>query len=66
MDKSMEEQNAKILVVDDDAVIRDFLKRFLNQKGYKNIVMASTGKEALKIATSPEEIRLLWEQSTSH
>ncbi|MEM4155646.1 MAG: response regulator [Archaeoglobaceae archaeon] len=39
----------RILVVDDDPAVLDFLKRFLEQKGFKSIFMAKTGNEAIEI-----------------
>lgn len=43
------EKKFKILIVDDEKSIRDFLKRFLNKKGYNDIYLAQTGQDALKI-----------------
>lgn len=45
---SYTEQN-KILIVDDDKSVRDFLKRFLKQKGYTNVQAVDDGYKALKL-----------------
>jgi two-component system response regulator (stage 0 sporulation protein F) len=42
-------KETKILIVDDDQAVRDFLKRFLKTKGYLDIQAVKTGEEALKI-----------------
>lgn len=49
MKKNDARDKNKILIVEDDKSVRDFLERFLRQKGYSQIRMAETGKEALKI-----------------
>ncbi|MDD5347944.1 MAG: response regulator [Candidatus Omnitrophica bacterium] len=46
----MEEQamaREKILVVDDDEAVREFLARFLRQKGFQTVSVARSGEEAL-------------------
>jgi DNA-binding NtrC family response regulator len=48
----------RILIVDDDYSVRDFLERFLKQKGYQYIQSAVTGQEALEIIKK-EDIRLV-------
>ena len=47
---------AKILVVDDESIIRDLLFEFLTGQGYK-VLLASSGEEALKFL-SDREIKL--------
>lgn len=42
-------KESKILVVDDDQAVRDFLGRFLKQKGYTSVQLVPTGEEALKL-----------------
>ncbi|MBW1997482.1 MAG: response regulator [Deltaproteobacteria bacterium] len=49
---------AKIMVVDDDANIRELLRKFLSRKGHE-VIEASDGKEALdRIEENPEIILL--------
>lgn len=57
----MEEQKSgKILIVDDEEVVCDFLSRFLGKEGYEEIETAETGEEALeKIKKSPPKLVLL-------
>lgn len=47
-------KESKILVVDDDYSVRDFLGRFLNQKGYQSVQLVATGEEAIKIIENEE------------
>jgi len=42
-------KDAKVLIVDDDKSVRNFLERFLKQKGYLWVWSVTTGKEALEI-----------------
>lgn len=42
-------KEAKVLIVDDDKSVRDFLARFLKHKGYTSVISVSTGQEALEI-----------------
>lgn len=42
-------RDIKILIIDDDKAVRDFLKRFLKDKGFSHIQAATTGEEGLKI-----------------
>lgn len=44
----------KILVVDDEAYIRQFVKEELEDEGY-DIVTAASGKEALSILSEPQK-----------
>lgn len=48
----------KILIVDDDNSVRDFLKRFLEAKGYQQVETAATGEEALK-TIKENEVKLV-------
>jgi DNA-binding NtrC family response regulator len=48
----------KILVVDDDKAVRDFLGRFLKTAGYTQIFLAADGQEALD-AIKKDDIRLV-------
>lgn len=41
--------DTKILIVDDDPNVRDFLKLFLKFKGYRDVRSADNGREALGI-----------------
>ena len=43
----------RLLVVDDEAMLRDILKNFLVQEGYE-VVTAANGEEALEICSRPE------------
>ncbi len=48
-----------ILIVDDDKAVRDFLQRYLAQKGFGRVISVGTGEEALeKIET--EDIKLVF------
>ncbi len=50
---------AKILVVDDEKVIRDMLEKFLSRKGYE-VVTADSGQKALeKLKTEKPKVILL-------
>ncbi len=40
---------SRILIVDDDKSVRDFLGRFLSMKGYEHVQSAETGQEAVEI-----------------
>jgi CheY-like chemotaxis protein len=44
---------AKILVVDDESIIRDLLYEFLTGQGH-TVLLASSGEEALKFLSEPE------------
>lgn len=46
------DKNMKILVVDDFSTMRKIIKNLLKQAGYKNIVEAEDGGEALKVVKS--------------
>ncbi|MCX7661556.1 MAG: response regulator [Candidatus Omnitrophica bacterium] len=46
---SQDSKEIKTLVVDDDPAVLEFLKRFLEQKGFKNILSVKTGKEAIEV-----------------
>ncbi len=50
--------DARILIVDDDPNVRDFLKLFLKFKGYRDVLTADKGQDALE-AVSKEEIALV-------
>lgn len=50
----------KILIVDDDSVIRELLQNILVKDGYKNIQAAGSGEEALKmIKKTPPDLVVL-------
>lgn len=51
-------KESKILIVDDDKAVLDFLGRFLKQKGYRHIQSVKTAKEALK-AIEKDDIKLI-------
>jgi len=51
-------REAKVLIVDDDKSVANFLERFLKQKGYLCVQSAKTGKEALDIIKK-EDIKLV-------
>lgn len=56
----MEDRVSKILIVDDEKTIRDFLSVFLKKEGYTIVDTASTGEEALrKIKQDPPKLVLL-------
>lgn len=56
MDSNVRE--ATVLVVDDDKNVRDFLDKFLKQKGYNSVIMVDSGLKAIDIVKS-EEIGLV-------
>lgn len=45
----MFESNTKFLIVDDSMVVRNLLKKVLQESGYKNIVMAQNGVEGFRL-----------------
>ncbi|MCX7927141.1 MAG: response regulator [Candidatus Omnitrophica bacterium] len=47
MDINTEAKKEKILIVDDEKAVREFLERFLRQKGFTNVSCAQNGEEAL-------------------
>jgi len=50
--------DTRILIVDDDPNVRDFLKLFLKFKGYRDVRSADKGQDALGIVKS-DDIRLV-------
>ncbi|MCM8800541.1 MAG: response regulator [Candidatus Omnitrophica bacterium] len=58
MQKQDKIKKTKILVVDDEKSIRDFLRLFLKKKGYTNVRTVENGQEALK-AIQKEEFNLV-------
>ncbi|MDH3880688.1 MAG: response regulator, partial [Desulfobacteraceae bacterium] len=50
----------KILIVDDDPVIQKLIKNMLAKNGYKNIQIAGSGEEAMKMMkkTPPDFVAL--------
>ena len=42
-------RESKVLIVDDDKSVRNFLEKFLKQKGYQWVKSVDTGVEALDI-----------------
>jgi DNA-binding NtrC family response regulator len=48
-----------ILIVDDDKTVRDFLQRYLLQKGFGQVLSASSGEEAVK-KVEDEDIKLVF------
>ncbi len=53
------EQGGTVLIVDDDATVRELISRYLTRSGY-NVITASSGEEALRLArdTRPDAITL--------
>ncbi|MFH0828240.1 MAG: response regulator [Candidatus Omnitrophota bacterium] len=48
-----------ILIVDDDKTVRDFLQKYLNQKGFAQVISVGSGEEAVnKVKT--EDIKLVF------
>jgi DNA-binding response OmpR family regulator len=47
----------KILIVDDDKTVRDFLQRYLVQKGFTQVFSVGSGEEAINI-TQEQDIKL--------
>ena len=58
MEENVHNQEAKILIVDDDKNVTFFLEEFLKQKGYAQIQIVATGEEALK-AMQENNIKLV-------
>ncbi len=58
MEKNVLNKETKFLIVDDDKGVRDFLTRFLKQKGYARVQSVATGKEALQ-AVAEDGIKLV-------
>lgn len=54
----IKEKEDKILVVDDDKSVRDFLVRFLKNKGYQQVKAVEMGSQALDIIQK-EDIKLV-------
>ena len=52
-------REAKILIVDDDGGVRDFLTRFLKRKDYEHIFSVATGEEGLEVITKEKDIQLV-------
>ncbi len=48
MEKHSRDKESKILIVDDDKSVRDFLVRFLKIKGYECVQTAETGQDAIE------------------
>ncbi len=49
MENHSYDKSSRILIVDDDKCVRDFLGRFLSMKGYEYVQSAETGQEAVEI-----------------
>jgi len=61
MSKSANEDQIRVLIVDDEPSYRDYLERYLNREGY-GVRTAATGEEALAIGEefSPHVILADW------
>ena len=46
----------KILVIDDEEDVREVIKLYLNSEGYKNILEAENGEEAIKVLRSEDNM----------
>jgi len=57
-DKNIEPKSGKILIVDDDKSVRDFLQLFLKKKGYDQIVLVEKGQDAFSFVEK-EDIKLV-------
>ncbi len=42
------QKDDRILIVDDDKTVRDFLQRYLVQKGFAQVISVGSGEEAIK------------------
>lgn len=58
MDKDAPGIKNKILIVDDDESVNNFLMKFLRSKGYVSIQSAASGKDALEVIKK-EDIKLV-------
>ncbi len=48
-----------ILIADDDKTVRDFLQKYLNQKGFAQVISVGSGEEAVK-KVETENIKLVF------
>jgi DNA-binding NtrC family response regulator len=60
MDNKTVEHNDRILIVDDDPSVTDFLLRFLKQKGYQEVQAVDTGQKALELLKTGKDIKLIF------
>ena len=51
--------NQGILIVDDDNTVRDFLRRYLRQKGFIRLFSVGSGEEAIELLKK-EDIKLVF------
>jgi len=58
VDRNTPDTKNKILIVDDDESVNNFLMKFLQRKGYVAIHSVGTGKEALEVIKK-EDIKLV-------
>jgi len=58
MDRNTPDIKNKILIVDDDESVNNFLVKFLQRKGYAAVQSVGTGKEALEVIKK-EDIKLV-------
>lgn len=58
MDRNTPGIKNKILIVDDDESVNDFLMKFLQRKGYPAVQSVNTGKDALELIKK-EDIKLV-------
>lgn len=59
MDSNVMKISQKILIVDDDKSVREFLKLFLHTKGFQYVEMVETGKAALQAIAQDQDIKLV-------
>ncbi len=58
MDRNTPDIKNKVLIVDDDESVNNFLVKFLQRKGYAAVQSVGTGKEALEVIKK-EDIKLV-------
>ncbi len=58
MENKTTNKDSRVLIVDDDFSVRDFLDRFLKKKGFIHVQSASNGQEGLNIVEK-EDIKIV-------
>ncbi len=52
-------EDVKVLIVDDDATLRRIVRTLMTQIGYKNLIEAEDGQEALEFLQENQDIGLI-------
>jgi DNA-binding NtrC family response regulator len=59
MEETKVSKENKILIIDDDDSVRSFLEMFLKNKGYAQVLLASTGQAGLKILAEEDKVGII-------